>query len=86
MLVAAHPIADELGTNSVYILDSKFTTDNSTVAVQTGNAAVAATTDKRGFIVTAQSAPGESGTLVLKIALGKNGSGGTFTYSYHFGP
>jgi hypothetical protein len=86
MLVAAHPNADEKGENAVYFLDSRFTTENSTVVVQMGKAAVAPMADRHGYIIDALSSPGESGTLALKITLGKNGSGGTFTYSYHFGP
>ncbi len=86
MLVAAHPNADAQGENSVYFLDSRFTTENSTVVVQMGKAVVAPTADHHAYIIDALSALGESGTLALKITLGKNGSGVTFTYSYHFGP
>jgi hypothetical protein len=86
LLVAAHPNADAQGMNSVYFLDARFTTENSTVASPAGKASVAPTADKHGYIVQAQSAPGESGILTLKITLGKNGSGGTFTYNYHYGP
>lgn len=86
LLVAAHPNADEQGGNSVYFVDPRFTTENSTVVAPTGNAAVTPTADHHAYIVDALSAQGESGTMMLKITLGKNGSGGTFTYSYHFGP
>lgn len=86
LLVAAHPNADGQGRNSIYFLDSRFTTENSTVVAPTGNAAVTPTADHHAYIVDALSAQGESGTMTLKITLGKNGSGGTFNYSYHFGP
>jgi hypothetical protein len=86
MLVAAHPNADTQGENSVYFLNSRFTTENSTVMVQMGKAAVAPMADHRGYIIDTLTSPGESGIVALKITLGKNGTGGTFTYSYHFGP
>jgi hypothetical protein len=86
LLVAAHPNADEKGENSVYFLDAHFTTVNSTVVVQMGKAAVTPMADHHGYIIDTLTSTGESGTLVVKITLGKNGSGGTFTYSYHFGP
>ena len=84
--VAAHPNADGHGGNSIYFLDPRFTTENSTVEAAAGDAAVTATADHHAYIVDALAAQGESGTVTLKITLGKNGSGGTFTYSYHFGP
>ncbi len=86
LLVAAHPNADKQGENSIYFLDSQFTTENSTVVASTGDAAITATADHRAYIVDALAAQGESGTMTLKITLGTNGSGGTFTYSYHYGP
>jgi hypothetical protein len=86
LLVAAHPNADEQGRNSISFLDARFTTDNSTIVATTGRAEVMAMADHHGYIVAALSAPGASGTVTLKITLGKNGSGGTFTYSYHYGP
>jgi hypothetical protein len=85
LLVAAHPNADEQGGNSVYFLDSRFTTENSTVVASTGNAAITAMADHHEYIVDVVSAPGESGTMTLKITLGTNGAGGAFTYSYHYG-
>ena len=86
LLVAAHPNADKQGENSIYFLDSQFTTENSTVAASTGEAAVTPTADHHAYIVDSLAAQGESGTMTLKVTLGTKGSGGTFTYSYHYGP
>ena len=85
LLVAARPEADLDGSNPIYLLDPRFTSENSKVEVVRGSATVRPMPDHRGFIVKIAGSSPRSGHILLRITLGPDGSGGRFYYTYRSG-